>query len=164
MNPFFRRLLDSIVVIALAALGAQLVAQAAEPRSIVSLLHEGGYVIVMRHGATNRDMADTDPLNVGDPGNVAKQRQLSERGRETARDVGAALKALRKFAGTPPAAGTNTLLVTHKPNILDAFGKDWFDVREGEASIFRPDGSGKYELVERVPADRWLDLAKKPGP
>jgi hypothetical protein len=20
---------------------------------------------------------------------------------------------------------------THKPNILDAFGKDWFDVREG---------------------------------
>lgn len=215
MNPFFRRLLDSIVVTALAALGAQLVAQAAEPRSIVSLLHEGGYVIVMRHGATNRDMADTDPLNVDDPANVAKQRQLSERGRETARDVGAAFKALRiplgdvysskfnravetarlasgkdatatadiseggqvvttienerraaalrKFAGTPPAAGTNTLLVTHKPNILDAFGKDWFDVREGEASIFRPDGSGKFELVERVQADRWVDLAKKPG-
>jgi hypothetical protein len=26
---------------------------------------------------------------------------------------------------------------THKPNILDAFGKDWFDVREGEASVFK---------------------------
>jgi hypothetical protein len=23
--------------------------------------------------------------------------------------------------------------VTHKPNILDAFGKDWFEIKEGEA-------------------------------
>ena len=215
MNPFFRRLLDSIVVTALAAIGAQLVAQAAEPRSIVSLLREGGYVIVMRHGGTNRDMADTDPLNLDDPGNVARQRQLSERGRESAREVGAAFKALRipvgevfsskfnravetarlvsgkdatataditegglvvttienerraaalrRFAGTAPVPGANTLVVTHKPNILDAFGKDWFEVREGEASVFRPDGNGRFELVERVQADRWVELAKKSG-
>ncbi|HSS28876.1 MAG TPA: hypothetical protein VLL50_13080 [Usitatibacter sp.] len=71
-------------------------------------------------------------------------------------------EAMRKFAATPPAAGTNTLLVTHKPNILDAFGKDWFDVREGEASVFRPDGNGKYVLVQRVQADRWVELAKVP--
>ena len=45
--------------------------------------------------------------------------------------------ALRKLAGTVPAAGTNTVIVSHKPNIMDAFGKDWFDIREGEASVFK---------------------------
>ena len=34
--------------------------------------------------------------------------------------------------------GTNVIVVTHKPNVLDAFGKDWLDVAEGEASIFHP--------------------------
>src|SRR5262245_10169111 len=36
-------------------------------------------------------------------------------------------QALRKLAATVPPAGTNIVVVTHKPNILDAFGKDWFD-------------------------------------
>ena len=49
-----------------------------------------------------------------------------------------------------PPAGSNIVVITHKPNILDAFGKDWFDVREGEASIFRPDGAGGSRLVARV--------------
>jgi len=51
-------------------------------------------------------------------------------------------------------------VVTHKPNILDAFGKDWFDVREGEASVFKPDGSGRYKLVARIQAGDWSKLAQ----
>lgn len=43
-----------------------------------------GHVIVFRHGATHRDQADTDPLNHD---NVAKQRLLSESGREVAKQV-----------------------------------------------------------------------------
>jgi hypothetical protein len=43
---------------------------------------------------------------------------------------------------------------------MDAFGKDWFDVREGEASVFRPDGSGKAVLVARVQAIDWIKAAK----
>jgi phosphohistidine phosphatase SixA len=66
--------------------------------------------------------------------------------------------ALKKLASTAPPAGGNVIVVTHKPNILDAFGKDWFDVREGEASVFRPDGGG-YKLVARVQADQWGKLA-----
>ena len=69
--------------------------------------------------------------------------------------------ALRKLAGTAPAAGTNVVLVSHKPNIMDAFGKDWFDVREGEASVFKPDGSGGYRLVVRVQAADWAKLAQQ---
>jgi phosphohistidine phosphatase SixA len=187
-------------------------AHAQVPQSLATALKDGGHVVVFRHGATNRDQADTDPLNVDDPNNVSKQRQLSERGRQVARDISGALKtlqiqvgdvytskffravetgrlisgkdvktthditeggqvvtpiendrraeAMRKFAATMPAKGTNTLVVSHKPNIMDAFGKDWFDVREGEASIFKPDGNGKFVLVGRVQAAQWAELTK----
>ena len=41
---------------------------------------------------------------------------------------------------------------------IDALGKDWFDVKEGEASIFRPE-NGSYHLVARVQMDEWPRLA-----
>ena len=175
----------------------------------INALRQGGYVIVLRHGATPTDQADTDPLHLE---NVAQQRQLNDKGREQARTMGAAMRklnipvsqvhtsafnravetgqllgfgevkpsldfaegglvvtaiennrrtqALRKMAATVPPAGSNVIIVTHRPNILDAFGKDWFDVREGEASIFAPDGAGGYKLVVRLQADEWNKLAQ----
>jgi len=201
----------SLALIAALVVASSVHAQDAQ--AIVAALKQGGCVIVFRHGATHRDQADTDPLNLDDPNNVSKQRQLSERGRQVAREINGAFKtlqvpigavytskfyravetgrlisgkdvvatadvseggqvvtpiendrrteAMRKLAATPPARGTNTLVVSHKPNILDAFGKDWFDVREGEASIFRPDGNGKFVLVGRVQASEWSELAKR---
>ena len=68
-------------------------------------------------------------------------------------------QALRRLAATAPPAGTNTIVVTHRPNMLDAFGKEWFDVREGEASVFQPDGGG-YKLILRVQPDEWSKLAQ----
>ena len=68
-------------------------------------------------------------------------------------------EAMRKLAATLPPAGTNVVLVSHKPNIIDGFGKDWFDVREGEASVFKPDGTG-YKLVARVLAIDWDKLVQ----
>ena len=65
------------------------------------------------------------------------------------------------MVGTRPVDATNSLIVTHRPNILDAFGKDWFDVKEGEASVFKPDGSGKAVLVARVQAIDWVRAAAK---
>ena len=53
-----------------------------------------------------------------------------------------------------------SLIVTHKPNVLDAFGKDWFEVREGEASIFKSEGSGKYAVVARVQMAQWAAARK----
>jgi broad specificity phosphatase PhoE len=67
-------------------------------------------------------------------------------------------EAFRKLLGAAPAPGANTILITHKPNIVDALGKDWFDVKEGEASIFRPDNGG-YKLVARVQMEDWPRLA-----
>jgi len=67
--------------------------------------------------------------------------------------------ALKKLVETAPASGTTVIVVTHKPNIMDALGKDWFEVREGEASIFRPQQGGTV-LVARVLIDEWPALAQ----
>ena len=67
-------------------------------------------------------------------------------------------EAFRKMLAMPPKAGTNTILITHQPNIVAALGKDWFDVKEGEASLFRPE-NGHYTLVARVQMDEWPRIA-----
>ena len=66
--------------------------------------------------------------------------------------------ALREMLDRAPDNGTNDILITHKPNIIDALGKDWFDVKEGEASIFKLEG-GKYHLFARVQMEDWSKIA-----
>jgi len=176
---------------------------AVDDANLVQALRAGGYVIVVRHGATFPDQADTDPLNFD---NIAAQRNLNDKGKALAKVFGNAIRqagvpvgkvftskynrayetaviagfkdiektadvtegglvvspnensrridAFRKLLATAPAPGTNTMVITHKPNIIDALGKDWFDVKEGEASIFRPE-NGSYKLVVRVQMEDW---------
>jgi phosphohistidine phosphatase SixA len=190
-----------------AVLGIASGAAAAENRDIAQALRNGGYVIVVRHGATFPDQADTDPLNFD---TVAAQRNLNDSGKALAKSFGDAIRhvgipvgkvytskynrayetaviadfkdiektadltegglvvspnentrrieAFRKMLGTSPTPGTNTILITHKPNIVDGLGKDWFDVKEGEASVFRHENNG-YALVARIPMDAWPAIA-----
>ena len=202
----FRLALTSIITALLFAVPLH-----AQPRpsdgELAQLLQAGGHVIVLRHGATHADQADTDPLNHD---NIAKQRQLNAKGEEAAKALGEAFKqigapvskaitshfnrayqtaklagfdnveknidvtegglvvspnennrraaAFRKLASTVPPAGTNVVIVSHKPNTIDAFGKDWFEVKEGEATIFKPDGAA-YTVVARVQMDEWSRIA-----
>jgi broad specificity phosphatase PhoE len=67
--------------------------------------------------------------------------------------------ALRELINAAPKAGTNTLIVTHKTNIADAFGKEASDVQEGEAFVCRSSGSAPSALVARVKAAFWIDQA-----
>src|SRR5580700_5601404 len=179
----------------------------ADDRDIAQALRAGGLVIVVRHGATFPDRADTDPLNFD---NIAAQRNLNDKGKALAKAFGDALRqaripvgkvytskynrayetavlarftdiektadltegglivspnennrraeAFRKMLAAAPKDHTNTILITHQPNIVAALGKDWFDVKEGEASIFRP-ADGSYKLVARVQMDEWPRIA-----
>ena len=183
-------------------------AAAADDKDLVQRLRAGGLVIVVRHGATFPDQADTDPLNFD---NISAQRNLNENGKALAKAFGDALRkvgvpvgtvytskynrayetavvagfknivktpdltegglvvspnennrraeALRKMIATAPNGGTNAILITHQPNIIAALGKDWFDVKEGEASIFHPE-NGSYRLVARVQMDEWGRIAR----
>jgi phosphohistidine phosphatase SixA len=67
-------------------------------------------------------------------------------------------ESFRKMLAVTPKDHTNTILITHQPNIIAALGKDWFDVKEGETSIFRP-VDGSYKLVARVQMDEWSRIA-----
>jgi hypothetical protein len=67
-------------------------------------------------------------------------------------------ESVARFVGQGARQGKKDILITHKPNIIDALGKDWFDVREGEASIFKPEG-GEYRLVARVHMEDWPRIA-----
>jgi broad specificity phosphatase PhoE len=162
-----------------------------------------------RHGATDESQKDIYPFKFED---MKAQRQLSDKGRDSACQIGTALKrlgipigevytsrlnravetgklladkdvkpidaltdssaasasgmanptganakagqALRELVNAAPKPGTDTLLVTHKTNITDAFGKDLSDVQEGEALVYKSNGSDPSTLVARIkPAD-----------
>lgn len=66
--------------------------------------------------------------------------------------------ALKQLLAAPIQPGTNRLLVTHRVNKMQAFGKEWFDVKEGEASVFRID-NGSYVLIARLQMTDWTRLA-----
>jgi phosphohistidine phosphatase SixA len=56
--------------------------------------------------------------------------------------------------------GTNTLVVTHAPNMTRAFPQWTADLADGEALIFGPDGKGGATLVARVKIQEWPRLAQ----
>src|SRR5579883_417930 len=90
---------------------------------------------------------------------VEKTTDLTEGGLVVSpRENNRRAEAFRKMLATAPQPGTNTILVTHQPNIIAALGKDWFDVKEGEALIFHP-GNGGYAPVARVQMEEWPRLA-----
>jgi phosphohistidine phosphatase SixA len=62
---------------------------------------------------------------------------------------------LRTQTSTRPAGDTNTIIVTHLPNITEAFPKESEDFSDGEALVFRPDGRGAAVIVARVKISDW---------
>jgi len=187
---------------------------AADLEGLVASLKDGGYVLVFRHGATDDSQKDVYPFKFDD---MTAQRQLSEKGRGMARELGAALKklgvpigevytsqlnravetgkllggkgvapvdaltdsgagsssamanpdgknakvgrAVRDLVNTPPKAGVNNLAVTHKTNVADAFGREFADIREGEALVYKTSTAGPAILIARVQVSEWIALA-----
>ena len=79
----------------LAMLPSVLLAQSpADDKALATALRAGGLVILVRHGATFADQADTDPFNLD---NISAQRNLNDSGKALARAFGEALRQ----AGVP---------------------------------------------------------------
>ncbi len=66
---------------------------------------------------------------------------------------------LKAKVGETPPAGKNTVIVTHYPNIVEAYPEAVKGLAEGEALILRPDGRGEAPIVARVKIDEWARLA-----
>ena len=168
----------------------------------VKALQKGGYIIVMRHATSPREVPDKQTANKD---NVKPERQLDPQGRASATAMGKALRELKipigvvlssptyrtletvRYAqfgkpqlyaelgdsgqsmqgGTAAKAawlqkkatefprGTNTIIVTHLPNLTDAFPQQAAGMAEGEAIIFGSDGKRGMTLVARVKIEEW---------
>ncbi len=184
-------------------------AQTLQGDALVAALRKGGYVILMRHASSPREVPDKSKANPDNLNPVTKQpeRQLDAEGRATATAMGQALHALKipigevyssptyraletvKYAqlGTAKPApelgengadmsggtaaqsawlkkkvtefpsGTNTVLITHFPNIRAAF-PDLTNVADGEAVVFGPDGRGGAKVIGRIKIEDWPKL------
>jgi broad specificity phosphatase PhoE len=187
-----------IVVLALAVMAAGCGEDEPARDPLVSTLQAGGNVLVFRHAVTEQTTDRQEFLR-----SCELQRNLSEQGREQARAIGEAIRALkipigdvrsspmcrardtarlafgrvtldrdlvspgvigteaddarraealRAMVEAPPAAGENTVLVTHTGNLGAGLGEETVD--EGEALVYGEGG----ELIGRVPAERWSAL------
>ena len=87
--------------------------------------------------------------------------ELGDGGQSMQRITEAPAEWLRKRVGEPPRSGTDTVMVTHMPNIVAAFGDSAKGAADGEAFVFRPDGTGGAELVARVKVEEWPALASR---
>ena len=179
-----------------------LLSQSLPAQTLLTRLQKGGYVIVMRHASSPRQVPDSQAAN---PDNVKLERQLDEAGRAGARAMGTALRSLRipvgevlssptyrametaRLAQLPnvrtqdelgdtgqnmqavsgeqgqwlrnranrlPGDGTNTILITHSPNITSAF-PDWGAVADGESVVIGRDEKGVVGVIGRIKIEEW---------
>jgi phosphohistidine phosphatase SixA len=86
--------------------------------------------------------------------------QLGDGGQSMMRDAVTGEAAwLRTKVSEPPKAGSNTVIVTHMPNIQAAFPQEATGLADGEALVFRPSGQGQADLISRVKIEDWPKLA-----
>jgi phosphohistidine phosphatase SixA len=192
------------------ALGGAARADSLSSTALVTALHQGGYVLLIRHANSPQT---TPAAGEADADNVKLERQLDETGRDKARAMGVALKTLRIPIGVvwssptyraletvrlaelptprtavelgdggqsmqataasqaawlktkiadPPRAGTDTVIVTHMPNIVAVFGQTAAGLADGETLVLRPDGKGGAAMVARVKIEDWPVLVMPP--
>src|SRR5712671_1720828 len=137
MTLFTRRAAGGLAAVAgfLLALSAPCLAQAQyqqdgmirDTRQLVQPLRAGGYNIVVRHGATFSNQADTDPFNFDD---VAKQRNLNDKGKELAKAFGDAIRRVGLSVGEVYTSKFNR---AYETAILAGFGdiEKTIDLTEG---------------------------------
>jgi len=77
-----------------------------------------------------------------------------------ARAAEARLRWLKHAVRLVPSARTNTLIVTHTPNIVGAFGRDATGIAAGEMLVFRPADGGVAPLG-RIRIEDWARLARE---
>jgi broad specificity phosphatase PhoE len=169
---------------------------------LLAALQQGGHVIYFRHADTGTPTPEPPGFDLS---RCETQRNLNEKGRAEAAEIGRQFKrlrisvgsvlssqfcrcretaqlafgryeiaptltgvsrspefaearrraaeGLRKLLSASPPAGENTVLVSHGYNLIDLEGL--YLSTQGEAAIYRPDGSGGYALVARVLPGEW---------
>ena len=170
-------------------------------RALLAALKTGGLVLYFRHASTDFGQNDEQMTGYED---CARQRNLTDAGRDESRAIGAAIARLgvpvgdvlaspfcrtmetarllfgratataavrggpatgvapdryaqlRNLMASPPAAGTNRVIVSHGNPFRAVTGEPY--LAEGEAAVIRPRGGGGFRIVARIPKDGWDSL------
>ncbi len=173
-----------------------------EGRALVEAMRGGGYVLYIRHTATDFGQNDAAMTSFED---CSTQRLLTDAGRADARAIGAALRTLkipigqvlaspycrtletgrlvfgnvtvspgmrggpaqpesparyaelRATLSTPVAGRTNTAISSHGNPFYGVAGPPY--LAEGEIAVVKPEGSGRFTVMARVPVRGFPELA-----
>jgi hypothetical protein len=87
------------------------------------------------------------------------QAELGDGG-QSMQGVTPAQTAWLKNRATEFPRGTNTMLVTHFPNMSAAFPQWTAGLADGETLVLGPDGNGGATLVARIKIEQWPQLAR----
>jgi phosphohistidine phosphatase SixA len=82
------------------------------------------------------------------------QAELGDGGQSMGGVTGAQSAWLKQHVLVLPR-GTNTLLVTHLPNMAAAFPQETSSLSDGETLVFHADGAGGRTLVARIKVEQW---------
>lgn len=113
MRAINLRMLSTSLALLLAA--TSFAAQTAQRSTLAAELRQGGFVILMRHASSPRELPDAASAN---PDNTTRERQLDAAGRRDATAMGAALKRLGIPVGEVLSSPTYRALETAR--LIDA--------------------------------------------
>jgi phosphohistidine phosphatase SixA len=65
------------------------------------------------------------------------------------------VEMMKQMIAAAPPVGTNTVLITHFPNVKAALG---IQIGFGDAAILKPDGNGGAVVVARITAKEWASF------
>ena len=65
------------------------------------------------------------------------------------------VETMKKMVATAPEPPSNTIVITHFPNVKAALG---VEIEFGDAVIVKPDPQGRARLIARIFASQWGSL------
>jgi phosphohistidine phosphatase SixA len=144
------------------SIGATADAQGLSGSELVNALRRGGYVIVMRHASSPRDLPDA---RTAQPDNASRERQLDAAGRAAATAMGEAFQRLtipvtEVFTSpTYRARETVRLLGFNNPTLVDELG----DGGQGMRGASSAQALWLQRIVNTITPGNWLVITHQPN-
>ncbi len=140
------------------------------PLEVVDRLRDGGYVVYLRHAATDHSQKDRLGVPLTD---CRGQRNLNDAGRAQARSIGESWRALELPLGdvrssgycrtrqtAELAFGEATIVPTLTGIPAEMVAATEVEIEEGDAAVFEPLGDSRYRLLAKLPASAWPQLVE----
>jgi phosphohistidine phosphatase SixA len=149
-------------LVMLCALGTSVSAQELAGGALVNALRRGGYVLVMRHASSPRELPDAKTAN---PDNTSRERQLDDAGRMTATAMGEALKRLgipvRQVLTSPTYRARETVRLLSLSGVLPV--EELGDAGRSMQAAGDAQKEWLQKVVARVPMGNALVVTHQPN-